>query len=319
MGNGQSAPTYHNVMNRLPSTTVVTGTTFTNNSGGSNNSQRGWGNGANNHGPLRNYADGLRPETMGTLPPATHLDASVERSKRLPDYFMGRDELERAREKLQYEREMAKYNRLNDAVPCSVACNHEFATCRRGCDSSILYSADLFEGQNGCAVGGSGGCARSIYETEAGTLKKQILKQQPSTQRTKRARNGWMADGAQQEVRGKNAVARRPVASVAIEESVGNSAAQNKPLNTFLANKNNNSANAALLVAANRNNGNKTNASIIGSINNHAMIQNNNSSRIASIVNNTSLLSPETNQARLVQIENHKRKELEANKLGEVF
>lgn len=157
------------------------------------------------------YASDLRPDLLGTVPPISA--ATKRRAKAIPDYFAGRDALERARERFQYERDMARYNRRHDAVACAVACKHQFSKCRSGCDGSALYNADLFDADK-CP---ERGCARAQYSSESEILARQLAARNKSLSTT---RNGSMYTGAQQPVRGKDAIARRPVASVAVEQSV---------------------------------------------------------------------------------------------------
>lgn len=167
------------------------------------------------------YASDLRPDLLGTLPPSAA--TTGRRAKSVPDYFAGRDALERARERFRYERDLARFNRRNDAVACSVACKHQFSQCRSGCDGSFLHNADVVDA---CTDKQSKDrSARAQYARESAILARQLKARNKSLETT---RNGSMYSGAQQAVRGKDAVARRPVASVGVEQSLNQ---QNKQAN----------------------------------------------------------------------------------------
>jgi len=99
----------------------------------------------------------------------------------LPQYFLGRDCLERAQENFQYQRDLAKFNRKCDAAPCATACSHQFSPCRRGCDASFLQNADIFS-----HVAPST-CQRTYYDRESALLARQLAAYRSGDQRV---RNG---------------------------------------------------------------------------------------------------------------------------------
>lgn len=178
------------------------------------------------------YANDLRPRELGRAPPVT--ERVAPRAKPLPSYFTGRDTLEEVREKLRYQSDLDRFQK-RVGVPCSNACGHSF--CRPeycSCDAyrrySLLGKANVDSNAPMGAMCGAKNAGkkanttvagdadmRSAYDRESATLAKQIV---TTNKQLAQQRNGSLYDGAQQSVRGADAIARRPVASVQVEKAV---------------------------------------------------------------------------------------------------
>jgi len=97
----------------------------------------------------------------------------------LPQYFLGRNCLERAQENFHYQRDLAKFNRKCDTAPCATACTHQFSPCRRGCDASFLHNADIFSHAPPST------CLRTSYDRESALLARQLAAYRSGDQRAR--------------------------------------------------------------------------------------------------------------------------------------
>lgn len=172
------------------------------------------------------YADDLRPNELGRAPPVA--DRVAAREKALPSYFGGRDTLERMREQLRYQSDMDRF-RKRSGVECAKACTHSFrqpdySTCnahqrfvrlgKRAASPESNTSAYADKVDDGS---GAEPTMRATLDSESATLAKQIAL--VNTQLAHQ-RHGFLYADLQQSVRGADAVARRPVASVEVESAL---------------------------------------------------------------------------------------------------